>query len=209
MRTARGPISLLTDRKVRQAFDVARCRAEAARPLRPARVRLVAADGPPAGRGGRQPGPGEPGQQRDLGHARQHLPAPEGQALPAHRPGRLGPARRPERERPARLDPDRDGRRVRPHAADLDACPSTTSSPAATTGARSRPSSSPAAASRAAGSSARPTRSAGFPAPTPRPPRTWPPRSTRPWVCPRPSPGTTPRTGRTYVYRGDPIAGLS
>ena len=63
-----GAVSLLTDRKVRQAFDVARRRAQAARPLRPARLRLVAPDGPPAGRGGRQPGAGEPGQQRDLGH---------------------------------------------------------------------------------------------------------------------------------------------
>ena len=90
-------VSLLTDAQVRRAFDVGGRRPEGARPLRPQRLRLVAADGPPAGRGGRQPGAGEPRQQRDLGHARQRLPAPEGQALAADRPGGLGAARRPAR----------------------------------------------------------------------------------------------------------------
>ena len=74
--------------------------------------------------------------------------------------------------------------------------PSTTSSPGATTGARSRPCSWPAEEWPAVGSSARPTRSAGFPVPTPRRPRTWPPRSIRRWDCRRRSPGTMPRTGR-------------
>ena len=88
--------------------------------------------------GGGQPRPGEPRQQRDLGHPWQRLPAPEGQALPADRPRRLGPARRPGRRGAARLDPGRHGRRVRPDAEDLSGS-SPTTCPAATTGAgRSR-----------------------------------------------------------------------
>ena len=61
-------------------------RPEGPRPLRPQRLRLVAADGRAAGRGRREPGAGEPRQQRDVGHARQRLPAPEGQAAAADRP---------------------------------------------------------------------------------------------------------------------------
>ena len=118
-RHRQAAVSLLTEPRVRRAFDVDISRPKDRRPLRPQRVRLVAADGRPAGRGGRQPGAGEPRQQRDVGHARQRLPAPEGQALPADGPCGVGAARRPARARPARLDADRDGRRVRPHAEDL------------------------------------------------------------------------------------------
>ena len=44
---------------------------------------------------GRQPGPGQPRQQRDLGHPRRHLPPDEGQAPPADRPRLVRAARRP------------------------------------------------------------------------------------------------------------------
>ena len=76
----------------------------------------------PAGRGRRQPGPGQPRQQRDLGHARRHLPSPEGQAA-SRRP--TAPCRALlddlQVQRPARQHADRDGGRVRPHAEALDA----------------------------------------------------------------------------------------
>ena len=119
------------------------------------------------------------GQQRDLGHARQRLPAPEGQALPADRPGRLGPAGRPARQRPARLDADRHGRRVRPDAADLAPEGRVQAAGPRPLGPGADASSSRAAESSAAGSSAPPTRSAATPRPTRRRPRTWPRRSTR------------------------------
>ena len=94
-------ISLLTD-----AAHAGRVRRHAGRrqdagPLRPQRLRLVAADGPAAGRGGREPGAGEPRQQRNLGHAPIGVPAPEELPAAADRPGGVGAARRPGRARPA------------------------------------------------------------------------------------------------------------
>ena len=147
--TARRPISLLADRKTQRAFNVADADPKTARSLRPQHVRLVAVDRPATGRGGREPGAGEPGQRRNVGHARQRVPALEG--LPCSRRP-IGPSRRCSTTwptRPAGLDADRDGRRNRPHAEDLDAAAVTTPSRAATTGAR-RPCSSPAAACAAA-----------------------------------------------------------
>ena len=75
-RHRQAAISLLTDPQRAAGVRRPQCRPGRARPLRPQRVRLVAADGPAAGRGGRQPGAGEPRQQRDVGHAREQLPAP-------------------------------------------------------------------------------------------------------------------------------------
>ena len=107
------------------------------------------------------------------------FPQPEGQPVPADRPGRVGPARRPARPRPARTTlivmAGEFGRTPKIIAR----CRSTTSCPAATTGGRCRRCSSPAAASRAARWSARPTRSAATRPPTRRRRRTWPRRSTR------------------------------
>ena len=94
-RYRQAAISLLDRREGQGGLRRRRRRAESARPLRPPCVRLVVAHGPPTGRGGGEPRSGQPGQQRDLGHARQHVPSPEGQALPAHRPGPLCAARRP------------------------------------------------------------------------------------------------------------------
>ena len=145
--TASRPISLLTDARGPAGLRRHAGRRPHAGALRPQQLRLVAADGPPAGRGRRQPGAGQPRQQRDLGHARRRLPAPEGQPLPADRPGPVRPARRPARQRPARQHADRDGRRVRPDAEALDAAAILQAARAATTGGRCRRSSSPAAAS--------------------------------------------------------------
>ncbi len=74
--------------------------------------------------------------------------------------------------------------------------------PGAITGARCRPCSSPAGAWSAAGSWDRPTRSAGTPAPIPRLPRTSPPRSIGRSGCRQPSPGTTRRTAPTTFIAG-------
>ena len=97
-RFRQGAISLLTDADGAAGVRRDPGRRQHAGPLRPQRLRLVAADGAAAGRGGREPGAGEPRQQRDVGHARQRLPAPEGQAVPADRPARVGAARRPGRD---------------------------------------------------------------------------------------------------------------
>ena len=80
---AQSAVSLLTDPRNARAFDLDARRPAHPGPLRQQRFRLVAADGPAAGRGRRQPGAGQPRQQRNLGHARHHLPAPEGQTLAA------------------------------------------------------------------------------------------------------------------------------
>ena len=84
--------------------------------------------------------------------------------------------------------------------------PEFTSSPAATTGARSRPSSSPAEEWSAVESSARPTRSAGSLVPTRRRPRTWPPRSTRRSGLPATVAWHDAQDRPHFVYRGEPIA---
>ena len=69
--------------------------------------------------------------------------------------------------------------------------------PGATTGVRSRRSSSPGEVSWEGESSARPTRSAAIPPPTRRPPRPWPPRSTGPWGSPPRPRGSMRRIGPT------------
>ena len=68
-------ISLLADRQTQQAFNVADADPKAARPLRPQHVRLVAVDRPATGRGRREHGASQPGQRRNLGHARQRVSA--------------------------------------------------------------------------------------------------------------------------------------
>ncbi len=125
------------------------CRSQNARSLRAEHVRLELPDCPATGRGRREHGAGEPGQRRNLGHARQRVPALEGLSVSAHRPGRVGAARRSARSGAARNHVDRDGRRDGAHAQDSRPCRSTMPSPAATTGAR-KPCSSPAAAYAAA-----------------------------------------------------------
>ena len=60
-------------------------------PLRTQLVWLVAAHGLSPGGGGCESGPGQPGQQRDVGHARRRLPAVEEQAVPSDRPVRSRP----------------------------------------------------------------------------------------------------------------------
>ena len=90
-RHRQSAISLLASPEVRQAFDVTRADDEDPGALRPQQLRLVAADGLPARRGRRQSGPGQPRQQRDLGHPRRHLPPDEEQAAPSDRPRLAAP----------------------------------------------------------------------------------------------------------------------
>ena len=206
--TAQGAISLLTDPRVRRALDLDRAdpstldrygRHSFGWSLLMAR-RLVEA--------GVAPGAGQPRQQRDLGHPRQRLPPPQGQPLPADRPGRLGAARRPARVGPARLDPDRDGRRVRPDAADL-AAPRELQAP------RPRPLGRRAVGvlrrgrrGRRAGRSARPTGSAASRPPTPRRPENLAATIYRALGIPPVAAWHDDLDRPHFVYHDDPIPGL-
>ncbi len=117
-RYRQGAISLLTDRRIRDAIDIHRAPAAEQEQygknsfgwsLLMAR-RLVEA--------GVSSCAGASRQRRDVGHARRGVSSPARQALSANRSCRLGPARRFARTGPVGIDVDRHGRRVRPHSED-------------------------------------------------------------------------------------------
>ncbi len=150
-------LAMLCNGRVGQALDTRPRRPPPRRPLRPASLRPVAADGPAAGRGRRADRAGDDGDRADLGHARRQLP-------PAQATTCCPPLDRAvsallddlEARGLARRDAGRDARRVRPDARDLRADARRRARPRPLAQRSSRPS-SPGAAWSAASSSASPT----------------------------------------------------
>ena len=196
-RHRQSAISLLASPEVRHAFDVTRAddRTQDRYGRNSFGWSLLMAL--PAGRGRRQPGPGQPRQQRDLGHARRHLPPDEEQAAPADRPRLVRLLDDLKSAGLARQHADRDGERVRPDAEALDA---------AGIVPRGRPRPLGGGAERLLRRRRRPGRHGRRLVRQDRRlprrhrrrrPRTWRPRSTTPSASPRPPPGTTSSTART------------